>query len=362
MRQEVDFSRLRSKAENERVVLFTGGSAAWGVGATSNETNIAGRMQAILNGKQAKYHYTVLNLAMIGWVSFQQFIALAMFGPNLQPDWLVSMDGTNDAAATCAMSQGAGYPMYYGLMEAYMRAYAFGQVHPVFYRSWLENQLIKYSVAYRKLTRQVPVDFDVLLDMRDPEVGQSVIRATTWVDLERQLELYVQTEEQVINLFPRAKIILSTQPLPYSFQDMFGRIYETRGTAEQQNAAIHLKSQLDAIRTVSTEKKCGLDLWDDAVKWFMPTSALRLEALANQYRNAGREVHYVNTGVLFPNLMVDRNSFFIDPVHLNERGMDVAAHFYSEMVLATDLPDQFSTPQWTGKPLPSSGHAGTNIR
>src|SRR5262245_9820150 len=140
MRQEVDFSRLRSKAENERVVLFTGGSAAWGVGATSNETNIAGRMQAILNGKQANYHYTVLNLAMIGWVSFQQLIALAMFGPNLQPDWLVSMDGTNDAAVTCYSSQGAGYPMYYGLMEAYMKAYAFGQAHPVFYRGWLENQ------------------------------------------------------------------------------------------------------------------------------------------------------------------------------------------------------------------------------
>jgi hypothetical protein len=43
-------------------------------------------MQAILNEKHAKYHYTVLNLAMIGWVSLQQLIALAMFGPNLQPD------------------------------------------------------------------------------------------------------------------------------------------------------------------------------------------------------------------------------------------------------------------------------------
>src|SRR5262245_5980047 len=31
---------------------------------------------------------------------------LAMFGPNLQPDWLVSMDGTNDAAVTCYSSQG----------------------------------------------------------------------------------------------------------------------------------------------------------------------------------------------------------------------------------------------------------------
>src|SRR5262245_51114846 len=32
MREEVDFAAVRPKAENERVVVLTGGSAAWGVG------------------------------------------------------------------------------------------------------------------------------------------------------------------------------------------------------------------------------------------------------------------------------------------------------------------------------------------
>ncbi len=355
MPEEVDFSKLRPKAENERVVIFTGGSAAWGVGATSNETNIAGRMQAILNEGQSKYRYTVLNLAMSGWVSVQQLIALSMYGRNLQPDWLVAMDGTNDVAVACAHSQGAGHVMHYALMDAYMKAYVFGQLHPELYRSRLENELIKYSVSYRRITGKKPVDFDVLLDTRDPGVGRDVIRSTSWTDVERQLELYVQTESEMVDLFPRTKVILSTQPLPFSFEAMFGRIYRSRGTAEEATATAELGKQLDQISAGSAGKRCGLDLWEDARRWFMPTSALRLEAVANQSRNAGREVQYVNTGALFPNLMADRNLFFIDPVHLNELGMDVVARFYSEMILATDLPDQFTPPQWARKTPPEQG-------
>jgi hypothetical protein len=352
MREEVDFSKLRPKAESERVVILTGGSAAWGVGATSNDANIAGRMQAILNEGQSRYRYTVLNLAMGGWVSVQQLIALSMYGRNLQPDWLVAMDGTNDVAVACAHSQGAGHVMHYALMDAYMKAYVTGQLHPQFYRGWLENELIRRSVAYRKMTGKTPIDFDVLLDTRDPGVGRDVIRPTTWTDVERQLELYVQTDGEMVDLFPRTKVILSTQPLPFSFEAMFGRVYRSRGTAEEATASAELGNQLDQIRTVSAGKGCGFGLWEDARNWFMPASAFRLEALANQFRNAGREVQYVNAGALFPNLMVDRNRFFIDPVHLNDLGMDVVARFYSAMILAADLPGQFVSPQWAGKPRP----------
>ena len=137
-------------------------------------------MQAILNELQSKYRYTVLNLAMGGWVAFQQYVALSLYGPNLQPDWLVSMDAVNDAAVACAHSQGAGYTMHYALMDAYMRAYAFGQMHPVFYRGWLENELIKHSEAYRRLTGKSPMNVEVMLDRRDPGIGRGVIRATTW--------------------------------------------------------------------------------------------------------------------------------------------------------------------------------------
>jgi hypothetical protein len=351
MREELDSSKVRPKAKNERVVILTGGSAAWGVGATSNEANIAGRLQSILNERQSEYRYTVLNLAMGGWVSVQQFIALSLYGRNLQPDWLVAMDGTNDVAVACAHSQGAGYVMHYALMDAYMKAYVFGQLHPELYRGWLENELVKYSAAYRRITGKAPVDFDVLLDARDPGVGRSVIRQTSWADVERQLELYIQTESEMVDLFPHARIILSTQPLPYSFETMFGRVYQSRDTAGEADATAELKEQIDQIRTRSEGKQCGLDLWEDARNWFMPTAALRLEALANQYRNSGRSIQYVNTGALFPNVMADRSRFFIDPVHLNDLGMEIVARFYSEMILAADLPDHFVAPQWTRKPL-----------
>jgi hypothetical protein len=354
MREEVDFSRVRPKAPNERVVIFTGGSTAWGVGSTSNETTVAGRLQAILNESQTQYRYTVLNLAMGGWISVQQFIALALYGRNLQPDWLVAMDGLNDAAVSCAHSQGAAHTMHYWLMEVYMKGYVFGQLHPVLYRGWLENELIKHSVAYRKLTGQTPVNLDVHLDTRDPGTGRSVIRPTPWSDLERQLELYLQTESQMVDLFPRAKAILSTQPLPFNFESVYGRVYQDRGTPAEATATADLKKQLDGIRETSKGRECGLDMWNNARDWFMPTSALRLEAVANQYAGAGREVHYVNTGALFPNHTNARNNFFIDPAHLNDAGADVVARLYAETILASDLPDRFANPQWAGKPLPDS--------
>jgi hypothetical protein len=355
MREEVDFAEARPKEENERVVILSGGSAAWGVGATSNEKTVAGRMEAILNERQGKYRYKVFNLAMGGWESVQQLIALALYGRNLQPDWLVSMDGTNDVAIACQASQGAGHTMYYGMMDAYMKAYVFGQVHPVFYRSWLENELVRFSFAYRKLTNQAPVDFDILLDGRDPGIGRSVIRPSTWTDVKRQLELYVQTEGEMVDLFPATKTILSTQALPFSFESMFGRVYEVRGTREETNAVEDLQMQINKIDAEWTGNPCGLGAWVAARNWFMPASAIRLETLANQRRNTGREVHYVNVGALFPNLMVDRNAYFIDPVHLNDAGMDVIGRFYSETILASDLPDQFSAPRWSGQPLPDLG-------
>jgi lysophospholipase L1-like esterase len=353
MREEVDFSRMRPKAGKERVVILTGGSTAWGVGATSNDTTVAGRLQSILNENVSEFHYTVLNLAMGGWTSVQQLIALALFGRNLQPDWIVGMDGLNDAAVACAHSQGAGYPLYYGLMEAYIKAYVFGQLKPVFYRGWLENELIKRSVAYRKLSGQTPIIVDVMLDTRDPSTGRSVIRQTTWADVEQALELYVQTESEMIDLFPRAKAILGTQPLPFNFEEMFGRVYQQRGTGTEASSLIELKTRLAEIAASAKDKGCGLEQFgSNARRWFMPSASLRLETLAEQYRTTGRSVQYLNTGALFPNLTVNREDYFIDPAHLNDAGMDVIARVYAGMILATDLPERFTLPQWTGRSLP----------
>jgi hypothetical protein len=78
---EFSLTRPYKKAANEKVVLFTGGSAAWGVGATATDRTVAGRMQYYLNTLQSDERYTVVNLAMGSWIAFQQFIGLQLWGP-----------------------------------------------------------------------------------------------------------------------------------------------------------------------------------------------------------------------------------------------------------------------------------------
>ena len=75
---EFSLSSPYKKAADEKVVLFTGGSAAWGVGATATDRTVAGRMQYYLNTLQSGQRYTVINLAMGSWIAFQQFIGLQL--------------------------------------------------------------------------------------------------------------------------------------------------------------------------------------------------------------------------------------------------------------------------------------------
>src|SRR5437899_3338076 len=69
--REFDFTAPYKKAPNEKIVLFTGGSAGWGVGATGTDWTIAARMQHYLNTMQDRDRYTVVNLAMGSWIEMQ---------------------------------------------------------------------------------------------------------------------------------------------------------------------------------------------------------------------------------------------------------------------------------------------------
>src|SRR5262249_49636122 len=77
-RHEFSLTSPYRKAANEKVVLFTGGSAAWGVGATATDRTVAGRMEHYLNALQSGRRYTVVNMAMAGWIAIQQSIGLQL--------------------------------------------------------------------------------------------------------------------------------------------------------------------------------------------------------------------------------------------------------------------------------------------
>jgi lysophospholipase L1-like esterase len=172
---EFAYTGRYEKAPNERVVLFTSGSTGWGVGATSTDTTVSGRMQFYLNSLQNAVKYTVINMSAGSWIAYQQFIALDLWGEWFQPDWIVAMDGHNDASVGCQYSQGVANPLYFATIKSYVDAYLFSTAHPVFYRGWLENQLIRHSAAYRGLS--APVVFvvrEIAFQVRFPPGGRKV--------------------------------------------------------------------------------------------------------------------------------------------------------------------------------------------
>jgi hypothetical protein len=327
------------KAANEKVVLFTGGSTAWGVGATATDRTIAGRMEHYLNALQSGQRYTVINLAMGSWIAFQQFIGLQQWGTQFDPDWVVSMDGFNDAGVGCNYSQGPGNPMYFATMRSYIDGYLMSTLHPVFYRGWLENELIKHSKAYRLITGKKYVANDQIFDQSSPE--QELVRRQiipTKVGQARQmLAFYLASERGMLNLFPAARYILSTQPVVNPLSSDFDDIYEHPDGSPERQAAIEKRIvNLETYLTQHENELCGQGTAHPAITYIFDNGALQLKQLVDQEAARGRAVAYYNIGTLFPLSRPDRMPYFIDPPHLTDKGMDVIGKFYAEKILAAD--------------------------
>jgi hypothetical protein len=72
--------------------------------------------------------------------------------------------------------------------------------------------------------------------------------------------------------------------------------------------------------------------------------ALLLERMAEQMRKEGKFVEYYNTGRLFPNQRDQRIRYFIDAVHLSDKGADVIGRFFAERVLAAGVETSAANP------------------
>jgi hypothetical protein len=376
--REFSLTEPYRKVSDEKVVLFTGGSAAWGVGATATDRTVAGRMQYYLNAQQSKYRYTVVNLAMGSWIAFQQSIALQLWGARFDPDWVVSMDGFNDAAVGCGYSQGVGNPMYFATTRSYIDGYLMSTLRPVFYRGRLENDLIKHSKAYRILTGKQYVPDDQVFDETSTEehAYRRQILPTKVGASRDVLRFYIETEAAMLRLFPRASYILSTQPVVNQFTGDFNDIYQHPIGSPERKAAIEKRTRdLEQYLTQYQDQSCGQKTGQQSFTYIFGNGAVQLEQLADAQRAQGRHVEYFNTGTLFPDARQERMPFFIDPPHLTDKGMDVIGKFYAEKIIAaqteadtaaiapppiTQVSTQPGTPQVAGTAATGTAATGTS--
>jgi len=86
---------LQVKNPEIRIAVL-GGSSVFGVGSTSNATNIPSQLESKLNNKY-KIKAEVTNLAVRGYNSFQELVTLHEFLLNNKVDIVIAVSGYNDA-------------------------------------------------------------------------------------------------------------------------------------------------------------------------------------------------------------------------------------------------------------------------
>lgn len=333
---DAEYLRQHGKKPGERIVLITGGSVVHGVGATSNDNTIAQQLMRHLNERSGEVRYRVLNIGMGSWIAYQQFIGLSLFGLPFDPDWIVIMDGHNDAAVPCAHGSGAGNPLAWPKFLYLTQGGTGGaQASP------LVEAMARHSATVRLISGVSPatkneIPRGLIFDDSDPDKRFLIKMAALKVaEQDKQIEFYLQAQRNVLALFRRANVILSSQPLLYdnAVSPAFRPTFTPGG-----NAASGLKADLDRYMNEHSNDACRSQIASQLLGYFMARSALRLTELATeaQATDASRQIIYRNTEAALPLSLKLRERYFIDNAHMSDLGQDLIAEFFAENILAAE--------------------------
>jgi hypothetical protein len=327
-----DFIAKYSASPQQRLVLITGGSVVYGLGATANDKTIAGQLEATLNASQSKYRYRVVNLGMGGWIAYQQFVGLSLFGSPLKPDWIVVMDGHNDALAGCAHGNGIANPYGWAtLLEQTGGGDGSTRRGPTL--QWLLRHLAiaRLVTGMRPAREQSEKVLHERYRMSGIKVG----------DLDKQMAFYLQAQQSVKDLLSAPNVLYSSQPLLHNnaVSTAYRKAYSLGETAQDADAAKRqLKADLDGYMAKAADTPCAPGVAPQSLGYFMGRSALRLEEVVSRWSadSKGRTVLYANTEMVFPGGFSLRVPHFIDNAHMSDLGQRRIAEYFAGYILQAD--------------------------
>lgn len=90
---------IEPRRGGEYRILITGGSFAWGLGASCNAMTVAGRLESLLNNREQRRRYRVINGAFMNWSTRQEYVVVTESFDAFDPDLVISLSGYNDLVA-----------------------------------------------------------------------------------------------------------------------------------------------------------------------------------------------------------------------------------------------------------------------
>jgi lysophospholipase L1-like esterase len=184
---------IKDKTPRDRVLIVTGGSAAFGWGASSNERTFPYILERLLNDFDRDHDWRVYNLSTGGWIAYQEFIALDLYGSELRPDWIVLFDGRNDVLV----------PTMHG--EHVPNHYCFTGQRKL-------NELFE-DFALSKWDRYLPFLRYRELSSRLAEVSSTPPPVLDEQEIVRASRFYLHAVEAIARQFDGANILVITQPV-----------------------------------------------------------------------------------------------------------------------------------------------------
>jgi hypothetical protein len=203
-------------------IVLTGGSAAFGRTAGSDDASLAKQLEAMLSDFCPT---EVVNLAMGGYVSFTQFVAVSRYGMMLSPDLIVVIDGYNDVImhGYPVYREPPGYPCYFSQMQKAVLCYRPPDmgVDDQFY--WAG--LIKRSALARAVFHLRWISLDEIAGESERRAHRQTISDR---NARRIVDMYTYSEELLIRLAGAhdCPVLLATQPLrgyPGEMKEMWRR-------------------------------------------------------------------------------------------------------------------------------------------
>jgi hypothetical protein len=96
---------VEPRRDNEYRILIVGGSSAWGLGASSNQTTPAGYLEQMLNETGQDTVFRVMNGAFPAWESREEMIVTIEFFDYFDPDMIIAFTGFNDITGLTKMGE-----------------------------------------------------------------------------------------------------------------------------------------------------------------------------------------------------------------------------------------------------------------
>jgi len=111
----IQFSKIPKKKPNEYRIILIGGSGAQGWGARTNKDMLETKIAYYLNDALSNCNtsVSVFNMAMGASITYQNYVALNLWGHRIEPDLILSYSGMNDYSIVTYDQ----FPTYYRFPE-----------------------------------------------------------------------------------------------------------------------------------------------------------------------------------------------------------------------------------------------------